>query len=147
MNSSVPRARAKLLRFALSLPEAYEGFPWGERVAKVGKRVFVFFGRDGRGADLGLSVKLPASGADALDLPFTEPTGYGLGKHDWVSARFSPTDAVPVDLLETWILESYRAAAPRRLAERTASAGPARASGRSRSAPRAGRRSRSGPTR
>src|SRR5690242_17350125 len=61
MKSSVSRARGKLLRFALSLPEAYEDFPWGERVAKVAKKVFVFFGNDGRGADLGLSVKLPAS--------------------------------------------------------------------------------------
>ena len=33
---------ARLRKYALSFPEAYEEFPWGERVAKVNKKVFVF---------------------------------------------------------------------------------------------------------
>ncbi|MBA3709787.1 MAG: hypothetical protein H0W83_13320, partial [Planctomycetes bacterium] len=37
---------AKALRaFALAFPGAYEDFPWGERVVKVAKKVFVFLGR------------------------------------------------------------------------------------------------------
>src|SRR5688572_7972693 len=55
------RPVSKALReFALGLPEAKEDFPWGERVAKVNKKVFVFLGVDPvPGGDVGLSVKLP----------------------------------------------------------------------------------------
>jgi len=105
-------AAAALRAFALGFPGAREEFPWGERVVKVGKKVFVFMGApDSDG--LGLSVKLPASGPTALLLPFATPTGYGLGKSGWVSARFAPSDDPPLALLREWIDESYRAVAPR----------------------------------
>jgi len=113
--AKAPRRReATLLReFALAFPEAYEEFPWGERVAKVKGKVFVFLGRDE--GDLGLSVKLPQSGMLALSLPFASPTGYGLGKAGWVSASFGARERIPLDLLRAWIDESYRAVAPKRL--------------------------------
>ena len=38
--------RAQARAFALSLPGATEDFPWGESVAKVNRKVFVFLGRD-----------------------------------------------------------------------------------------------------
>jgi predicted DNA-binding protein (MmcQ/YjbR family) len=106
----------ELARFALALPGATEHFPWGERVAKVNGKVFVFLGGDPvRGGSMGLSVKLPDSGPDALDLPFAKPTGYGLGKAGWVSATFEAGDRPPVEILKTWILESYRVIAPKKL--------------------------------
>lgn len=106
----------RLRQFALALPEATEDFPWGERVAKVKGKVFVFLGADPvPGSGMGFSVKLPVSAEEALDLPFTEPTGYGLGKSGWVTARFEPKDEPPVEILEGWILESYRAVAPKKL--------------------------------
>jgi predicted DNA-binding protein (MmcQ/YjbR family) len=108
------RPEAVLLReFALSLPEAYEEFPWGERVAKVKGKVFVFLGKDE--GEFGLSVKLPQSGMLALGLPFAAPTGYGLGKAGWVTVRFGAREKAPVDLLRSWIDESYRAVAPKKL--------------------------------
>jgi len=107
----------ELRRFALALPGAAEDFPWGERVAKVNGKVFVFLGVDPvEGGPMGLSVKLPASAEEALDLPFAKPTGYGLGKSGWVSASFEAGDRPPVGILKAWILESYRAVAPRKLA-------------------------------
>ncbi|MEO8348420.1 MAG: MmcQ/YjbR family DNA-binding protein [Acidobacteriota bacterium] len=108
---------SKALRaFALGFPEATEDFPWGERVAKVNRKVFVFLGIDPvPGGDMGLSVKLPESGEEALELPFTKPTGYGLGKSGWVTATFGPEDKPPVEILKSWIRESYRAVAPKRL--------------------------------
>jgi predicted DNA-binding protein (MmcQ/YjbR family) len=109
-----PAERA-LLKHALSYPEAHEDFPWGERVVKVRGKVFLFLGRP-EGALLGLSVKLPGSASFALGLPFAAPTGYGLGKSGWVTARFARRAKPPVELLKQWIDESYRAVAPKRLA-------------------------------
>ena len=110
---SADRTRAALRDFALAFPGAHEDFPWGECVVKVKGKVFVFLGT--AGGDLGLSVKLPQSGLLALALPFASPTGYGLGKSGWVSARFGSREKVPVDILKQWIDESYRAVAPQKL--------------------------------
>ena len=46
---------------------------------KVKKKAFLFMGTDENGR-FSISVKLPQSRDMAADLPFTEPTGYGLGK-------------------------------------------------------------------
>jgi predicted DNA-binding protein (MmcQ/YjbR family) len=114
------RRRAELKQYALSLPEAYEDHPWGESVAKVNKKVFLFMGHegeDGMSYDvLGFGVKLPVSGDDALELPFTEPMGYGLGKSGWVVVRFPANEEPPMEELRRWIDESYRAVAPKKLA-------------------------------
>jgi len=83
-------------------------------VVKVKKKVFVFLGHAAEGG-LSLTVKLPESNLLALDLPFATPTGYGLGKSGWVTARFGPRQKPPLGLLERWIDESYRAVAPRTL--------------------------------
>lgn len=104
---------AALRRHAGGYPEAREDLPWGELVVKVGRKIFVFFGRDE--ANVSLSVKLPGSASLAFDLPYVTPTGYGLGRSGWVTARFGPKDPVPVEMLKKWIDESYRAVAPKRL--------------------------------
>lgn len=103
-----------LRTFAFRLPEAWEDHPWGESVAKVGKKVFVFFGSTDGETPFGFSVKLPISHDEALSMPFTVPTGYGLDRGNWVTVR--PPADVPVDLLLGWIEESYRTVAPRALA-------------------------------
>jgi predicted DNA-binding protein (MmcQ/YjbR family) len=99
---------------AAGYPGAYEESPWGELAVKVKNKIFVFLGR-GEGTTFGLSVKLPSSSGLALGFPFASPTGYGLGKSGWVSARFEEDDEVPVGLLVEWIDESYRAIAPKKL--------------------------------
>ena len=115
MPAELATLRSRLRAFALSLPGAYEEHPWGERVVKVSKKVFVFLGKDGDDTEVGLSAKLPASRDMALSLPFATPTEYGLGKSGWVTARFTRADAPPLDLLTSWIDESYRAVAPKKL--------------------------------
>ena len=117
-----PKGAEKELRdFALQYPEAAEEFPWGERAIKVNKKVFVFLGHfDGV---LSMSTKLPHSGVAASTLPFAEPTGYGLGKSGWVTARFNSDQKPPVQLLCRWIDESYRAVAPKKLIDRLPSRG------------------------
>jgi len=102
--------------FALGLPGAWEDHPWGESVAKVGKKVFAFLGHPE--SDFGFSVKLPDSADAVLALPFATPTGYGLGKSGWVSFAFPPgTEIPPVGVLTGWIEESYRAIAGKRLVQ------------------------------
>jgi predicted DNA-binding protein (MmcQ/YjbR family) len=102
-----------LRSFALELPEAWEDFPWGEVVAKVGKKVFVFLGTADAESP-GISVKLVDSHEHALSLPGAAPTGYGLGKAGWVSVPLAG-GGVDVELLCDWIEESYRIVAPKKL--------------------------------
>ena len=98
---------------AFGLPEAWEDHPWGESVAKVGKKVFVFFGSTDGDVPFGFSVKLPVSHDEALSMPFTVPTGYGLDRGHWVTVR--PPEDAPLPLLVGWIEESYRTVAAKAL--------------------------------
>ena len=111
-----PHASAfdRIRAFALSLPGTTEEFPWGESAFKVRTKTFIFTSNDATG--LRLSIKLPQSREFALEYPFTTPTGYGLGKSGWVTASFAPEDTPPLDIIEAWIGESYRAVAPKTLA-------------------------------
>ncbi len=113
---NLSRTAERLLEYALAFPEVREDHPWGERVAKVGAKVFLFFGQgSARGESLTLAMKLPQSGLAALDRPECEATAYGLGKHGWVTARYERGDEPPIELLQAWIEESYRAIAPKKL--------------------------------
>lgn len=114
------RDEETLRAFALSYPETTEDFPWGHRALKVRGKAFVFMSNDE--PELSLSVKLPASAEGALQLGFTEPTHYGLGRSGWVTATIAPGRRAPLDVLRSWIDESYRAVAPKRLSATLASA-------------------------
>ena len=122
MNAETSLADA-VRAFAFSLPQAWEDHPWGESVAKVGKKVFVFFGAE-QPPDGGcwLGVKLPESKEDALALPFTKLMGYGLDRGGWVGIQ-APAD-MPLDVLTRWVEESYRAVAPKALRRQHAEARP-----------------------
>jgi predicted DNA-binding protein (MmcQ/YjbR family) len=116
MANSVATLRSKLRDFALALPEAHEDTPWGERVVKVKNKVFVYLGHD-MDQEFGLSAKLPNSSKAALRLPFTSPTGYGLGKSGWVTAKLDAQSQASFEMLRDWVKESYCAVAPKGLAE------------------------------
>lgn len=111
-----PRAsvRDKVREFALSLPDAWEDHPWGESVAKVGKKVFVFLGQDDGEHGPAMSVKLADSNAQALMVPGAEPTGYGLARGGWVTVPLK-RGGPPLGVLTDWIEESYRLVAPKKL--------------------------------
>jgi predicted DNA-binding protein (MmcQ/YjbR family) len=106
-------AAAVLREFAMAYPTAYEEFPWGHSAIKVKEKIFLALYRED--TFLSLSVKLPITGKHALTLPFASPTGYGLGKSGWVTARFEAGAEVPTDMLTGWIDESFRAIAPKKL--------------------------------
>src|SRR5881396_767329 len=125
---ALAKTDADLRKFALAYPEAYEEFPWGHRAIKVRGKAFVFQSLEDK--RLGLTVKLPLTGPAALMMPFTEPTRYGLGKSGWVTARFGSGDGIPLDLLRSWVDESYRAIAPKKLVARLAGASTGSRAGR-----------------
>ncbi|WP_369250689.1 MmcQ/YjbR family DNA-binding protein [Streptomyces sp. R41] len=107
----------KVREFALGLPGAAEEFPWGESVAKVNKKVFVFLGVDDGRYPLGVTLKLKdeSAHAHALTAPGAEPAGYGLGKAGWVRIPLDGRGAPAAELLCDWVEESYRAIAPKKL--------------------------------
>ena len=86
----------------------------GEPTFRVNGKNFVFAGSDASG----ISVKLPKDEAAALVAtdPRAEPTGYGLGRHGWVSITLGRPTKEGWREIEEWIRTSYTLIAPKRLA-------------------------------
>ena len=104
----------ELRAWGLTLPGAHGKSPWPDHDdLAVREKTFAYLPPNGK--PLTLSVKLPYTGSEALQLPFAQRTGYGLGKSGWVS--FTPSeDQIPdIEQLKSWVEESYRAQAPRKL--------------------------------
>lgn len=109
-------ALKELRAFGLAYPGAHTKSPWpGHLDLAVNDKTFAYLSLEGD--PLAISCKLPQTSDEALTLPFTKPTEYGLGKSGWVSASFTEDQVIPVDLLKQWIDESYRAQAPKRLSK------------------------------
>ena len=119
MTDTSQRARAlqtSLEEFALTLPDAWVDTPWGDdHVTKVRKRIFAFYGTD---ESPGLTVKLRESVDHGLAMPGAEPTGYGLGRHGWVSIPLARLRRDDAEVLYDFVEESYRAVAPKTLVRR-----------------------------
>ncbi|CAN5365108.1 hypothetical protein BH09MYX1_BH09MYX1_10170 [soil metagenome] len=121
-----PRSMQPLLRErALSYPDTEEAFPWGERVIKVKKKVFIFMGDVTKPDVLQMAMKLPFSGPAVLKRPYAKPSGYGLGKSGWV--HIDPK-AAKLDVADVfaWLDESYRAVAPKTSIAKLENAQPAK---------------------
>jgi predicted DNA-binding protein (MmcQ/YjbR family) len=104
----------ELRAWGLKLPGAHSKSPWPDHDdLAVRDKTFAYL--PGRGKPFSLSVKLPHTGYEALQLPFAEPTGYGLGKSGWVSFNPTGSNLPSMDQLKAWVEESYRAQAPRKL--------------------------------
>ena len=109
----------KLEEIVARLPEAIrvDIEAWdGEPTFRVNNKNFVFTDK----AATGLSVKLPKDEAAAVVAtdPGAEPTGYGLGRHGWVSIQVGkkPTAARWREI-EEWVRTSYTMVAPKKLAK------------------------------
>ena len=106
------RIRARLLEFALSLPEAFEDQPWEEdTVAKVRKKIFVFLGGP---ASEQMTVKLVESHGHALTIEGARAERV-RARQVRLGDRAARADGVDDALLRDWIEESYRIVAPKRL--------------------------------
>jgi predicted DNA-binding protein (MmcQ/YjbR family) len=111
---------AALRKASLAKPGAFEDHPWGHDVFKAAnKKMFVSTGQEA--GVLYVTFKLPHSSEAALTMfGFCSPTGYGLGKSGWVTAKFEKGADVPMDLLLEWLEESYAAVAGAKAAKANA---------------------------
>ena len=104
----------QLRAFGLTYPETGLKSPWpGHADLAVRGKTFAYL--SAAGEPFSLSCKLPFSGDEARDRPFVAPTGYGLGKSGWVTAKWPEDAADPMAMFRAWIDESYRAQAPKKL--------------------------------
>lgn len=104
----------ELEQFALSLPEAWPDSPWGDRVVKVAKKIFVFLS-SADSDNPGITVKLPDSHDHAMSFEGSILPGYGLGKAGWVTVYIACVPKEERDVLFDFIEESYRTIAPKKL--------------------------------
>jgi predicted DNA-binding protein (MmcQ/YjbR family) len=97
----------ELRAFGLTYPGAHPKSPWpGHDDLAVNNKTFAYLSNEGE--PFGISVKLPYTKHEALKLPFAKPTGYGLGKSGWVTLEPLAGQMPSLDLLKSWIDESYR---------------------------------------
>lgn len=109
---------ARLERIVSRLPEAerVDIEAWGgEPTFRVRGKNFVFTDHQATG----VSVKLPKEEAAAVVATdgLAAPTGYGLGRHGWVSVEVGEqADDSRWQQLEEWVRTSYTMVAPKALA-------------------------------
>jgi len=114
---------ARLEQMVARLPEAerVDIEAWGgEPTFRVRGKNFVFTDQ----AATHLSVKLPKDEAAAVVAtdPGATPTGYGLGRHGWVSIQVGKASSARWREIEEWIRTSYTMVAPKTLAKRVLAA-------------------------
>jgi predicted DNA-binding protein (MmcQ/YjbR family) len=108
----------RLERIVARLPEAIrvDIEAWdGEPTFRVRGKNFVFTDPEASG----LSVKLPKEEAEAVVATdeLASPTGYGLGRHGWVSVVVGEAaDEERWQQIEEWVRTSYTLVAPKALA-------------------------------
>ena len=104
----------ELRAFGLTYPGAHGKAPWpGHDDLAVNDKTFAYLAADGE--PFSISCKLKYTGEAALELPYAQPTGYGLGKSGWVTFTPSEAEMPSIEQLKEWIDESYRAQAPKKL--------------------------------
>jgi predicted DNA-binding protein (MmcQ/YjbR family) len=107
----------------LSYPEAQEGVACEgtaleKRTVTARKKAFVFLGV------AQAMVKLRDSVEEAARLAAAEPSRYKIGAHGWVTVTFSDGEEAPLERLEKWIDESYRAVVNKQLVAMLPPSGP-----------------------
>jgi predicted DNA-binding protein (MmcQ/YjbR family) len=112
------RNMARLERIVGRLPETerVDVEAWGdEPTFRVRGKTFIFTDPKAEAVTVKLS-KAEAAAVVATD-PLAEATGYGLGRHGWVSVRIGPGGRDRWEQVEEWVRTSYTLVAPRSLAQ------------------------------
>ena len=109
----------RLEQIVSRLPEAerVDIEAWGgEPTFRVRGKNFIFTDQE----VTGLSVKLSKEEAAAVVATdkHAEPTGYGLGRHGWVSVKIGKASTERWRQVEEWVRTSYTNVAPKTLAKK-----------------------------
>lgn len=113
---TVKQAEKRLIDFALGYPETTLEHPWDHDAVKVRGKMFAIFGGAANPKGVfSMTVKLPVSSEMAVTLPWVAPSGHGMGKSGWVTARLTSGDDFEIETMKGWIDQSYRAVAPKAL--------------------------------
>ena len=100
---------AELQAYCLSFEGAWEDYPWGDIVYKVGAKIFTFLGATSDIA--GLTVKATKEDADVLiERPGVSRARY-IGRHGWVTVEIA--GEADFELAKDLIAASYALVAPR----------------------------------
>ncbi len=114
------KAERDLTRFGLTLPETEPTlFIPPMRQLKVRTKTFCIFGAKAEPLNaLTITLKLPISAGMVRDLTFVLPSKGWYKQHNWVHAHFGADNDIlgEMDTLKGWMLQSYRAIAPKKLA-------------------------------
>src|SRR5262245_22370035 len=96
----------KLRAFGMTYPGAHGKRPWpGHDDLAVHDKTFAYLSLEGE--PFSISVKRPYTSHEALKLPFAKPTGYGLGRSGWVTLEPGAREMPSIEILQSWIDESY----------------------------------------
>lgn len=114
------RAWDDVRAFGLGLPHAYEDFPWGKPVLKIGRPpdagkppMFCWLGSPDASPPA-VGIKLTTLYDEAVTMSGAHPmTHSGLGNFGWLTVPISNIDLA---LVRDWIVESYCSVAPKQLA-------------------------------
>lgn len=106
--------------FGLGLPHAYEDYPWGMPVLKIGRPpdagkppMFCWLGRPDASPPA-IGIKLTTLYDEAVTMSGARPmTHSGLGQFGWLTVPVGNVDLEPV---RDWIVESYCNVAPKQVA-------------------------------
>ena len=115
------RVEKQLTAYGLTLPETTAGPGWvPTRALYMRKKMFFVFGdrKEPPGA-LTMIMKLPISAEMVQELYFVQESKGWFRQHNWVIARFGPDDDImaEIDTLKAWLVQSYCAVAPKKLAK------------------------------
>ncbi len=109
---------ARLEKLVSRLPEAVrvDVAEWGDHPTfRVRGKNFVF--SDAEACNLSVKLDKEEAAAVVATDPDATPTGYGLGRHGWVSLTLPPElDGERWEQVEEWVRTSYTLVAPKKLA-------------------------------
>lgn len=100
---------ATLRDAARSLGDVDEGTSCSQTSFKVGGKPFLYVGQQGGRSKA--MFKLDASLAQAETMAAAAPDDVQIGKHGWVTARFTAAQPLPARTWKRWLKESYALAA------------------------------------
>lgn len=113
----------QLRAFGLGYPGVETKSPWpGHDDLAVKGKTFAYLSLEGE--PFSISLKLPYTGEEALKLRYAKPTAYGLGRSGWVTFQPAPDEMPSIGQLKSWLDESYRAQAPKKLSMQAANRRP-----------------------